>query len=114
MSGPFPATQELTLGPQMKTVDSGSPPREAPTTGARQSPISGGSGNAVFVGRRFPLPEAKGAGVGAGPKRITCKYRGACNKRRISSYSHGCICLGKGLRIHPSGKRMERAGFPSV
>lgn len=43
----------------MKTVDPSSPPREAPTIEARHPPLSGGSGNALFVGRSFLLPEAK-------------------------------------------------------
>lgn len=67
MSGPFSAPQKLTLGPQLKTVESGSPPGEAPMIGARHPPISGGSGNAVFVGRSFSLPEAK---VGGGREEI--------------------------------------------
>lgn len=60
LSRPFSVTQELTIGPLLKTVDSSSPSREAPTIGARPlDPLSGGSRNAVFVGRCFPLPTAK-------------------------------------------------------
>lgn len=53
----------------------------------------------------------------SGSLKSTCKCKGACNKKRMTSYSHSFMCLGKNLPICPcaypsSGKRMERADFP--
>jgi len=56
---PSSVTQDL--GPQLKTVDSRSPPVEVPTTGDRPlDPFSGRSGNAMFMGKTFSLKTREG------------------------------------------------------
>lgn len=116
LSRPFSVTQELTVGPQLKTIDSSSPLTEAPQVGARPlDPFRGRSGNAMVVGRCFPRPKTKRGVV----SKTTCKYRGACSKRRIKSYSHSFTCLGKALPILPwayltVGREWRGQVFPSM